>query len=200
MKKLIFLLCLLTAGMIVYSCQPADKATDANDMDEVQATPKMTLADSVKRGEHLSHIMGCHDCHTPKLMSDKGPALDMDRLLSGHPATEKLPVIADKSIVAPGQWYLMSSGMTAFVGPWGTSFAANLTPHVTGTGEWTLEQFGKALRQGKFKGLDNGRTLLPPMPWQNLVNLSDEDLANLWAYVKSLKPVDNIVPAPLPPS
>ena len=88
MKKLIFLMCLVTTGILIYSCQPVDKTTAEGNMDEAHSAPKMTLADSVKRGEHLSHIMGCHDCHTPKLMSDKGPALDTDRLLSGHPATE----------------------------------------------------------------------------------------------------------------
>lgn len=198
MKKLFFLMCLLTTGMLIYSCQP--NASTEHNMTEAKSATSMTLADSVKQGEHLSHIMGCHDCHTPKLMTDKGPALDPDRLFAGHPATEQLPAITDKAMIAPGQWMLFNGGLTAAVGPWGTSFSANLTPHETGTGNWTIENFGKALKEGKFKGLDNGRTLLPPMPWQNYANLSDEDLSYLWSYIRSLKPVDNLVPAPLPPS
>ena len=89
--------------------------------------------------------------------------------------------------------------MTAAAGPWGVSFAANLTPDQSGIGTWTEEQFKKALTQGKFKGLDGARILLPPMPWFNFTELKDEDTKAIFAYLKSLPPVKNVVPAHVPP-
>ena len=200
MKQLLISSFLLVAGILFFACQPDNKKLADDAVDTAPENPAMTAEDSVKRGEHLSHIMGCHDCHSPKMMTDKGPVPDPSRLLSGHPAGEKLPAMPDKAVIAPGQWMLFNGGLTAAVGPWGTSFSANLTPHATGTENWTLENFDKALRHGKAKGLDNGRMLLPPMPWPNYINLSDEDLANLWHYIRSLPPIDNVVPAPLPPA
>ncbi|HEX2975588.1 MAG TPA: hypothetical protein VHO68_06595, partial [Bacteroidales bacterium] len=46
-----------------------------------------------------------------------------------------------------------------------------------------------------YKGIENSRTLLPPMPWQNFGNAKDEDLRAIFAYLKSTPPVSNIVPA-----
>ncbi|MBK9017330.1 MAG: hypothetical protein IPM82_26570 [Saprospiraceae bacterium] len=48
--------------------------------------------------------------------------------------------------------------------------------------------------------MDGSRPLLPPMPWFVYKNLSDEDISSIFAYLKSLPPVSNIVPAPIPPS
>lgn len=172
-----------------------------------QKTPGTTPADNstaaaelVKRGEYLVTIGGCNDCHSPKIMTAMGPAPDPKRLLSGHPAEEPLPAITDKKMIAPGQWALFSSGLTAAVGPWGTSFAANLSPDDTGIGNWTEAQFFKAIREGKSKGLDGTRPLLPPMPWFNFAKMSDEDLKAVFAYLKSLPPVQNVVPNPLLPT
>ena len=83
--------------------------------------------------------------------------------------------------------------------PWGTSFAGNLTPHETGIGNWSVEQFKRALKEGKYKGLENGRPLMPPMPWPALRNFTDEDLEAMFAYLQTLKPIDNVVPAYRPP-
>lgn len=57
-----------------------------------------------------------------------------------------------------------------------------------------------ALRKGKYKGLENARDLLPPMPWFNFSHLTDEDLKAMFAYLKSTKPVNNVVPPPIPPA
>ena len=46
--------------------------------------------------------------------------------------------------------------------------------------------------------MDGTRPLLPPMPWQNLVNLSDDDAKAIFTYLKSIKPVKNVVPQPQP--
>jgi hypothetical protein len=91
-----------------------------------------------------------------------------------------------------------NNNLTAWVGPWGISFAANLTPDmVTGSGAWTEEAFIAAMRTGKHLGA--GREILPPMPWFNLTNATDEDLSAIFAYLKSIKPIENMVPAPVPP-
>ena len=154
--------------------------------------------ENIKLGHYLVEIMGCNDCHTPKVMTDRGPAPDMSRMLSGHAADEQLAPIADNSIL---QGYaLFNMSLTAAVGPWGTSYAANLTPDETGLANWSLEQFGKAMKEGKSKGMDGGRMLLPPMPWQNYRNLTDEDLAAIWAYLQSIPAVNNVVPNPVPPA
>jgi len=171
--------------------QPAEPAPAAE-------APAPSQADLVKRGEYLVHIMGCNDCHTPKIMTDKGPAPDPARLLSGYPADEKLATIADPKVLK--DFVLFNGSLTVGIGPWGSTFAANLTPDDTGLGNWTLEQFGKALREGKSKGMDGTRPLLPPMPWQNYTSLNDDDLAAMFAYLQSIPPVKNAVPAPLPPA
>jgi len=154
----------------------------------------------IKRGEYLVTIGLCDDCHTPKVFTENGPEFDLKRRLMGHPADEQLPPVADKKMTAPGQWTLFSPGFTAISGAWGTSFAANLTPDDTGIGVWTEAQFFKAIREGKSKGLDGTRSILPPMPWQNISQMSDDDLRAVYAYLKSLPPIKNAVPNPLPPS
>lgn len=153
----------------------------------------------LKRGQYLVTIMGCGDCHAPKKMTSRGPAPDMDRFLSGYNSAVPLGTY-DKNIVKDGQWVLFNGQNTAFIGPWGVSFAANLTPDATGIGRWSLDQFKKAMRQGKYKGLDNTRPLLPPMPWPNYTAATDEDLRAIFTYLKSLKPIANTVPAAIPPA
>lgn len=181
--------------LLVLTTQCTQSAPDENA--EAAAQPAV---DTVKRGEYLVEIMGCHDCHSPKIMTAQGPALDPKLLLSGHPANAPLPAITDPNMVKPGQWVLFHPMNTAAVGPWGTSYSANLTPDVTGIGEWSFEQFKKALTEGKYKGMDNNRMLLPPMPWTNYRKIADEDIRAIFAYLKSLPAVSNQVPAPVPPA
>ncbi|MDR0213448.1 MAG: hypothetical protein LBJ15_05510 [Comamonas sp.] len=74
-----------------------------------------------------------------------------------------------------GPWIRGGSGTnTAFWGPWGVSYAANLTPDATGLGPWTAEQFIQAMRSGKHAG--TGRPIVAPMPWQHFGQLTDADL------------------------
>ena len=152
----------------------------------------------VKRGEYLATIGGCRDCHTPKLMTPKGPAPDPKRAFAGHPAGTQLPPVPP-GLLGPGQWGAVTTAdLTAWAGPWGVSFAANLTPDkTTGLGAWTLEQFSQTLRTGKHLGV--GRPILPPMPWEDLAVLTAPDMQALFAYLQSLPPIVNQVPAPLPP-
>jgi mono/diheme cytochrome c family protein len=151
----------------------------------------------VKRGEYLVTIMGCNDCHSPKKMGPNGPEIIPELLLSGYPSDR--PVVKFDSPMIKEGFGMFYPDLTAGAGPWGVSFAANLTPDQSGIGTWTEEQFKKALMQGKFKGLDGTRTLLPPMPWFNFTQLKDEDASAIFAYLKSIKPVVNVVPQPIPP-
>ncbi len=154
------------------------------------------MDDPVKRGEHLVNAIGCHDCHTPKVFSEQGMDLDTNRLLSGYPANNPLPSYDSATAKS---FVLFTMDLMSATGPWGTSFAANLTPDATGTGAWTEAQFINAIRNGKFKGLDGSRDLLPPMPWPSYRNLTDQDLKDIFAYLRTIKPVENVVPSPIPP-
>jgi hypothetical protein len=181
-----------TAAVIMTSCkEPAAPVEEP----QTEATPSQE--ELVARGQYLVGIMGCNDCHSPKVFGPQGPTLDTERLLSGHPADL---VIGKYDPAIFSDWVLFNHHNTAAAGPWGVSFAANLTSHETGIGNWTLDQFRKALKEGKYKGLDGARMLLPPMPWPNYANISEEDLEAIFTYLKSTKPVQNIVPAPIPPA
>jgi hypothetical protein len=146
---------------------------------------------SAERGRYLVSIMGCHDCHTPFKMGPNGPEPDMARALTGHPE--------GFALTAPPQlddtWISASTATnTAFVGPWGTSFAANLTPDQnTGLGIWTEDMFERAIRTGKHMGVS--RPIMPPMPWPVFRNASDEDLKSIFAYLRTIPPITNHVPA-----
>lgn len=154
----------------------------------------------IERGKLLATFGACHDCHTPKNFTEKGPEPDMSRALSGSSAEMKLPPLP-KDVIGPDKWGVVGTNdLTAWYGPWGMSFAANLTPDLeTGTGSWTEEMFMKALRTGKHMGAPEGRDILPPMPWQFYAQASDEDLKAIWAYIRTLKPVKNAVHEPIPP-
>jgi mono/diheme cytochrome c family protein len=174
--------------------------TRQNSQTSETSTPEK-LAEQIKRGNYLVTTLVCDDCHTPKKMTEHGPEPDLSRRLMGHPADEVYT--ADdlkKKLIREQNVGIFSSGLTGIAGPWGVSYAANLTPDDTGTGTWTEAQFFKAIREGKSKGLDGTRPLLPPMPWQQYRNLTDEDLKAIFAYIKSLPPIKNVVPNPLPPA
>lgn len=184
--------CALAAGTLS-GCSDSRETT--------AATAKSTVQDEselVRRGEYLVTVAACNECHSPKVFTGEGRMPDPDRLLSGHPQNEKLSEITGEALA--NRWVLWNEHSTAVVGPWGVSFAANLTPDETGLGNWSFEQFKTALRHGKFKGLEGSRDLLPPMPWRGYSRFTDDDLNAIFSYLRSLPPVSNLVPAPVPPS
>jgi len=184
----------LTAGVVLFgmvlsaSALGSDKASDAK-----------KLKAMIERGKYLVTLGGCNHCHSPKVMTPMGPVPDTTRLLSGHPATEPAHEVP-KDALAPDKWGAITNNhLTEWAGPWGVSFARNLTPDVaTGIGSWTEAIFIKALRTGKDMG--KGRNILPPMPWQDIGETTDADLKAIFAYLKSLKPINNAVPNPISPS
>jgi hypothetical protein len=197
MKKLSVILgsIVFTISIAIIACDNSYQAPDSN-MEGISELPQPLSKDSlVKRGKYLVSIMGCNDCHSPTVMTPNGPGHDPSRMLSGHPQNLDLPSI-DKQM---NGWVMLSLTGTAMVGPWGTSYSANITSDETGIGNWTEAQFFKAIREGKYKGLDNTRSLLPPMPWQAYAQASDEDLRAIFSYLKSTPPVNNLVPPPVLP-
>ena len=150
----------------------------------------------VQRGEYLVTIGLCHDCHTPLGMGPNGPEPDMKRALSGHP--QGVTVRAPAAVAEP--WFgAFSPTLTAWSGPWGVSFSANLTPDPE-TGvlrDFTEQQFIATMRTGRHQG--QGREILPPMPWPLIGKMTDDDLKAVFAYLRQIQPVKNRVPDPLPP-
>jgi hypothetical protein len=150
----------------------------------------------VKRGEYLVKIMGCNDCHTPWKMGPQGPEPDMTRFLSGHP--EQIGPLPHAKTAEPYIWSGFATN-TAFSGPWGVSYAFNLTPEQnSGLGIWTEEMFVKTIRTGRHMGVS--RPINPPMPWPAYRNASDDDLKAVYAYLRTIKPIVNHVPEYVPPT
>jgi mono/diheme cytochrome c family protein len=129
------------------------------------------IADTVataERGAYLVTIAGCNDCHTPGGIYGKP---DFQRTLSGSEL--------------------------GWTGPWGTSYARNLTPDPeTGLGNWSEDDIAHALQTGKRA---DGTDLLPPMPWPNFAVFTPRDVKSVAMYLKSLPPVHHVVPTALPP-
>ncbi len=204
MKKTILtsLLIISCIALLTHCTQNKVENADTNSTNhpgDSTAAQLMSNQSEIDRGRYLVALCVCDDCHSPKIMTAEGPVVDSTRRLSGHPADSKLPEIK-QSELAPGKWVMGAQDLTAWTGLWGVSFPVNLTPdNETGTGAWTPELFIKIMRTGKFMGIESGRTLLPPMPWQNYRQMTDEDLRAIFTYLKSLPPISNKVPDPLPP-
>lgn len=126
-----------------------------------------TTEDPVTRGHRLAWTSGCVDCHTPGAFYG---APDTTRMLSGSEL--------------------------GWTGPWGTTYARNLTPDSTGLAAWTEQQIVAAIRTGHRP---DGSVILPPMPWQAYSRMTDEDAYALAAYLRSLAPVRHLNPSTLPP-
>jgi cytochrome c553 len=183
-----------TAALVACGQPPAAQAPSS-------VAPAAVAPSQVERGRTLVTVGGCHDCHTTKKLGPNGPEPDMSNMLSGHPENIK---VAAPFKPAPGSPWTMATNdtLTAWSGPWGVSFAANLTPdRNTGMGAggpWTEEVFVKALKTGKHLG--TSRDILPPMPWNFYAQLSDDDLKAIWAYLQTIPASSNHVPDPIPPA
>jgi len=120
------------------------------------------------RGQYIATVAGCNDCHTPGALFG---APDFKRQFAGSELGWK--------------------------GPWGVTFAKNLTPDLeTGLGYWSDAELERALRTGVK---NDGTQLLPPMPWQDFAGLSPADMQALIAYLRSVPPISHKVPDTVPP-
>ena len=184
-------LVLSVAGLAVIGCTQGDTAPKS-------AAQQMTHAEMVAKGKQLVTMGGCNDCHTPKVMTAMGPEPDSTKLLMGHQASDPIPDYPAEFLATSGWIAATNPSMTAWAGPWGISFSANLTPdQVTGSGAWTEDAFIQAMRTGTHLGM--GRPIMPPMPWQGIGQLPDEDLKAIFAYLQSIPAIANQVPMPVEP-
>jgi mono/diheme cytochrome c family protein len=121
----------------------------------------------VKRGEYLSeHVAGCTYCHTPQEQGSNGP-----ELVRGQKGG--------------GQIF----NMPGFPG---TVVAPNITPDPeSGIGNFTDDQLARAIREGISH---DGQTLFPMMPYTHFRRMSDEDLASVVVYLRTLPPIRNTLP------
>lgn len=121
----------------------------------------------LERGKYLfTSFTGCAGCHSPHDWAARGAPINEALLGSG----EVMPL----------------DGLP------GTIVAPNLTPDPeTGSGNWTDDQLARAIREGI--GHD-GRALFPMMPYDHFRKMSDEDLASIVVYIRSLPAVHNPLP------
>jgi mono/diheme cytochrome c family protein len=196
---IIALAVLVTATGRLLSCTSAESKPTDNKEPHAVASAIDEKESKVSRGRYLVNLAGCHDCHSPKIFTSTATLFDSSKLLSGYPAGGEIPPVDEKAF-GPNYWMLFSRDLTAYVGFWGTSFAINITPDsATGIGAWREIDFIKAMKTGKHLGQEGGRPILPPMPWVKFSKLTEEDLSAIWAYLRTIPPYHNRVPAPIPP-
>lgn len=80
----------------------------------------------------------------------------------------------------------LGAGGFEFHGPWGTSVASNLTPHENGIAAWSDADLATMITQGLRPG---GKPMMPPMPYGYFAQMSDDDLAAMILYLRSLPPL-----------
>jgi hypothetical protein len=202
--KLSIAFSIMLIAVIIVACN--SESAKEESADEVkEASPPITFGGfetQLKWGEHLVILGGCNDCHTPKKMGPNGPEDDMSLMLSGHPAQMPPPEFDQKEAAKKG--LVVTQTFTAWTGPWGTTYAVNLTSDATGIGGWKEEQFVKALHELKWMGLENTRPLMPPMSLMPATKMSEDELKAIFAYLKSTPPIQNIAPeavlVPPPPA
>jgi len=78
------------------------------------------------------------------------------------------------------------AGGRALKTPFGTFYGPNITPHPeTGIGRWTEQDFVRALREGRRP---DGAHYFPAFPYPTFTRINDQDLRDLWAYLRTLPP------------
>jgi hypothetical protein len=181
---------------LFYRCNTASNNTTASDSSSNSAMYG-GYANQADWGKHLMATGGCSDCHTPKKMTAQGPIDDSSLLFSGHPSQQPGPTLMPDQLK---QGLAATMDLTAWIGPWGNSYAANLTPDSTGIGSWSEEQFITCLSKGLFKGIEGSRPLMPPMPVPDVKNFSTDEMKAIFAYLKTVHPIHNVVPDYQPPA
>lgn len=119
--------------------------------------------DTVAYGEYLGKISRCEFCHTARVRGQLEPVAD--RLYSG------------------GVPFTMGTR---------TQYSMNLTPHETGLGNWTKEQFiGRfRLHTEPFPVAEEDNS---EMDWVAFSGMSDEDLGAIWDYLQTLRPLETVL-------
>jgi cytochrome c553 len=190
---LCFIICVTATVIACGETSSASDLTNTNTDSLLNLLKYGGYESQAKWGENLVAIGGCNDCHTPKKMGPNGPEDDMSLMLSGHPSQLPPPTFDQKEAIKKG--LIATQTFTAWIGPWGITYAANLTSDSTGIGMWTEAQFIKSLKEKKWMGLDNTRPLMPPMSMMPATKMSDDELKAIFAYLKTTPPIKNVQPA-----
>jgi mono/diheme cytochrome c family protein len=133
------------------------------------AGPPARADDAVTRGAYLVRVMGCNDCHTPGVFLGKP---DFSKALAG----------SDVGFEVPGL---------------GIHWGPNLTPDKeTGLGKWSEAEIIAAFTRGVTP---DGTRLIPTMPYNDFAGLTAADQHAVAAYLMSLPPIHNAVPAATKP-
>lgn len=131
--------------------------------------------DIIDRGAYMIELLGCGSCHTNGAF-DGEP--DMSKALAG------------------------SNTGIAFINPLGDKYPgivypSNITPdEETGIGSWSDRQITNAIRSGIGR---HGNRRIATMPWQGYSRLTDDDVAAVVAYLRSIEPIRNTVPKEVEP-
>lgn len=78
----------------------------------------------------------------------------------------------------------LGAGGFSFHGPWGVSVGSNITP--TGIGNYSDTELSSIIRTGQKP---DGKPMMPPMPYPNFANMTDDDLAAVVLYLRTLPPL-----------
>lgn len=164
---------LIALAAILFTTLAAIYFTSCNNADKttpVDTAVEDSLKQVIARGQYLAtHVAGCIDCHSKRDFSKfSGPV---------EPGSEGGGgMVFDQKFQLPG-----------------TLYGKNITPDsATGLGTWTDDEILRALTQGISK---KGDTLFPLMPYPNFNRMAKEDLLSIIAYIRTLKPINNAVPA-----
>ncbi len=172
MRKSITLPAILIIAITAVFFNACVSTTDTSESIQADKINEDSLQQVVARGEYLSvHVAACIHCHSQRDFTKySGPVV---------PGTEG----------GGGQKFDHSE----FDAMPGTIYSKNITPDsATGIGTWSDGEIIRAITQGINK---NGDTLFPLMPYANFNRMSKSDLLSIVAYIKTLKPINNKVPA-----
>lgn len=167
MKKLLPAFCAIVSCLIVfYACDQSNASVQTSRLAAIGALDIKERA-SVERGKYLAwHVMGCIDCHSKRDFSKfSGP-------------------------IVPGTEGMGGERFGPEVGLPGNIYARNITP--AAIGDWSDDELIKAITRGISK---NGDTLFPIMPYMAYSKMDQEDLTDLVKYIRTLRPVENKIPA-----
>lgn len=136
---------------------------------------RVDRTDAVAYGKHLATISGCKQCHTP--------------------VDEKTHQIIEAKAFSGGQEFKHAA--------LGTVVSANLTPHETGLGGRTKEQFVamfRAFADPSFRDVKIDPRTNTIMPWLAVAGMADEDLSAIYDFLRSVPSIPNAVARRTPPA
>jgi len=172
MRKVLTIAAFLIAVIIATNFTSCNNQSDKQASTDQSLSPDDSMTAMIKHGEYLAyHVAACMHCHSTRdITKYSGPI---------KPGTEG------------GGGEEFSHAILADIP--GVLYGKNITPDKeTGIGTWTDEELLRAITQGISK---NGDTLFPIMPYANFNRMAKHDLLSIIAYIRTLKPINNKVPA-----